>query len=179
MKFIGAEEIETKNSQINYDNNTSKTVKNIDFISKTKKITNNIYIFADIPMNNDFEKIDRSFFIKDNGTFVRDNFEDELVMVMKTKQGLVIISGCAHRGIVNTISSIVEYFNDEVYAVIGGTHLISATGTRINETIKALQKFDPKYLIFGHCNGFEAMCMFKCEFKNKFIILESGREIII
>ncbi len=179
MKFIGTKEIKTKSSQIDNDENTSKSINNIDFISKTKKIATNIYIFADIPLNNDFEKIDQSFYIKEHGTLVRDNFEDELVMVIKTEQGLVIISGCAHRGIVNTISSVVEYFNDDVYAIIGGTHLISATRTRINETIKALQKFDPKYLIFGHCNGFEAMCIFKGEFKNKFIMLESGREIII
>jgi 7,8-dihydropterin-6-yl-methyl-4-(beta-D-ribofuranosyl)aminobenzene 5'-phosphate synthase len=179
MKFIGTDEIETKNSQINNNDNTNNTVNNIDFISETTKIATDIYLFADIPLNNDFERIDRSFYIKENGTFVRDNFEDELVMVIKTEQGLVIISGCAHRGIVNTISSIVEYFNDDVYAVIGGTHLISTNRKRINETIRALQKFDPKYLIFGHCNGFEAMCMFKGEFMQKFSTLEAGREIII
>ncbi len=79
----------------------------------------------------------------------------------------------------NTVSSAAEYFNEDVYAVIGGTHLISANEDRLKKTMHEFKKFDPDYLIFGHCNGFDASCKLKNEFKNKFMILESGKEIVI
>ncbi len=102
-----------------------------------------------------------------------------MFLVIKTQEGLVILSGCGHKGIVNTVSSVAKYFNENIYAVIGGTHLITANEDRIESTITELEMFDPKYLIFGHCTGFDALCKFKNKFKNKFQILESGKEIIL
>ena len=109
---------------------------NIEFISKTTEIAPDIFIFAEISMNNDFEEINPSFYIKRNGKFIKDDFEDVVVLVIKTDHRLVILSGCAHRGIVNTVSSVVEFFNDDVYAVVGGTHLVSNSKDRINKTLK-------------------------------------------
>jgi 7,8-dihydropterin-6-yl-methyl-4-(beta-D-ribofuranosyl)aminobenzene 5'-phosphate synthase len=181
MQFIGTKgEYITKNSSkhVNNDQKTNDSTK-VEFISKTIEIAPNIYIFPEISLKYDFEGIDPSFLICDNGNFLSDNFEDELVLVIRTDKGLVVLSGCAHRGIVNTVSSVVEYFNDDIYAVIGGTHLVSSNEDRLNKTSKELKKFDPDQLIFGHCNGFDAQCRFKKEFKNKFQILESGKEINI
>lgn len=181
MQFIGTKgEYITKNSSkhVNNDQKTNDSTK-VEFISKTIEIAPNIYIFPEISLKYDFEGIDPSFLICDNGNFLSDNFEDELVLVIRTDKGLVVLSGCAHRGIVNTVSSVVEYFNDDIYAVIGGTHLVSSNEDRLNRTSKELKKFDPDQLIFGHCNGFDAQCRFKKEFKNKFQILESGKEINI
>ncbi|MBZ2165689.1 MBL fold metallo-hydrolase [Methanobacterium spitsbergense] len=175
MEFIGI-------SKISYADTKDKEKKlqpKLKLISKTIEIEPNIFIFAEISFFNDFEELDPSFFIEKNDNFLHDNFEDELVLVIKTQEGLVILSGCGHKGIVNTVSSVAKYFNENVYAVIGGTHLITANEDRIESTISELVKFDPKYLIFGHCTGFDALCKFKNRFKNKFQILESGKEIIL
>ena len=179
MKFIGTCEVsKIKDTSVKADKkNISET--NIEFISKTTEIAQDIFIFTKISMNNDFEEINPSFYIKDNEKFIKDDFEDEVVLVIKTDHGLVILSGCAHRGIVNTVSSVVEFFNDDVYAVIGGTHLVSNSKDRINKTVKELKKYNPKYLIFGHCSGLDAICIFKNVFGNRFEVLESGKEIII
>ncbi len=180
MQFIGTQkEYDTKNSYLQINDQETKYVSKIKFISKTTEIAPNIFIFPEISLNYDFEEINPSFFIKENGKFSRDNFEDEIVLVIKTDQGLVVLSGCAHRGIVNTVSYVAEYFNENIYAVIGGTHLVSASENRLTKTVNELQKFDPNYLIFGHCNGFDALCRFKKEFKNKFQMLESGKEMTI
>ena len=45
-------------------------------------------------------KLDQSFFIKDNDKLLRDTFEDEIALVFKTEKGLIIFSGCAHKGII-------------------------------------------------------------------------------
>ncbi len=175
MEFIGISKI----SYADTEDKEKKLQPKFKLISKTIEIEPNIFIFAEISFFNDFEESDPSFFIEKNDNFLHDNFEDELVLVIKTQEGLVILSGCGHKGIVNTVSSVAKYFNENVYAVIGGTHLITANEDRIESTITELEKFDPKYLIFGHCTGFDALCKFKTRFKNKFQILESGKEIIL
>ncbi len=175
MEFIGISKI----SYVDTEDKEKKLQPKLKLISKTIEIEPNIFIFAEISFFNDFEELDPSFFIEKNDNFLHDNFEDELVLVIKTQEGLVILSGCGHKGIVNTVSSVAKYFNENVYAVIGGTHLITANEDRIDSTITELEKFDPKYLIFGHCTGFDALCKFKNRFKNKFQILESGKEIIL
>lgn len=175
MEFIGISNI----PYVDKDDKEKKLQPKLELISKTIEIEQDIFIFAEISFSNDFEELDPSFFIKKNDNFLRDNFEDELVLVIKTQEGLVILSGCGHKGIVNTVSSVAKYFNENVYAVIGGTHLITANEDQIETTITELEMFDPKYLIFGHCTGFDALCKFKNIFKNKFQILESGKEIIL
>jgi 7,8-dihydropterin-6-yl-methyl-4-(beta-D-ribofuranosyl)aminobenzene 5'-phosphate synthase len=175
MEFIGISDI----PYVDKDNEEKKLQPKLELISKTIEIEQDIFIFAEISFSNDFEELDPSFFIEKNQNFLHDNFDDELVLVIKTREGLVILSGCGHKGIVNTVSSVAEYFNENVYAVIGGTHLITANENRIETTLTELEMFDPKYLIFGHCTGFNALCKFKNKFKDKFQILESGKEIIL
>jgi 7,8-dihydropterin-6-yl-methyl-4-(beta-D-ribofuranosyl)aminobenzene 5'-phosphate synthase len=170
MEFIGI-------SKILCEDIEKKLQPKIELISKTIEIEPDIFIFSEISFLNDFEELDPSFFIEKNGNFLHDRFEDELVLVIKTREGLVILSGCGHKGIVNTVSSVAKYFNENIYAVIGGTHLITANDDLIESTINGLEIFDPKYLILGHCTGFDALCTFKNRFKNKFQILESGKEI--
>jgi 7,8-dihydropterin-6-yl-methyl-4-(beta-D-ribofuranosyl)aminobenzene 5'-phosphate synthase len=179
MQYIGTTvnyDTEISNLQIN-DVPEHKYTSKIEFISKITEIAPNLFIFPEIPLNNDFEEIDPSFFVEKNGNLVPDNFEDELVMVLTTDHGLIILSGCAHKGIVNTVSSVSEYFNDSVYAVIGGTHLINTGKNRIMSTINNLKRFKPDLLVFGHCNGFDASCLFKKEFGDIFKVLESGKEV--
>lgn len=55
------------------------------------------------------------------GEFANDEFKDELNLVIKTENGLILIFGCAHNGILNIISSSKEYFEEEVFAVVGGS----------------------------------------------------------
>ena len=151
----------------------------MDFINKTTKIGSNLWIFNHVESYCDFETIPAYLSIKKDGKFLKDKFSDELNMVIKTENGLMVLSGCAHLGIVNIISSVREYFQDEIYAVIGGSHLINSTSQRIEKTMAEFQKIGPEIIALGHCTGFEALCRFSKEFKNNFIPLESGAEITV
>ncbi len=176
-KFIGTKVDCNFQNSINADD--QRLSKRVEFISKTVEIAPNIFIFHNIPMKYDFESLDPSFLIRDNEKYKIDSFDDELVLVLKTDMGLVVLSGCGHRGIVNTVSSVFDYFDEDLYAVIGGTHLVSADEYRLKKTSAKLKKFCPEKLIFGHCNGFDAICRFKNDFGNKFQTLESGKVINI
>lgn len=149
----------------------------MEFITETIKIGSNLWIFNHVDKYCDFETIPGYLSIKKNGKYLKDNFIDELNLVLKTDKGLLVLSGCAHRGIVNILYSAIEYFQDEIFGVIGGSHLFGATLQRIEKTVDEFKKIDPGLIAFGHCTGFDALCIFNKEFNDIFIPLESGQKL--
>lgn len=177
LEFIGTQDIDKSYMKI-IPNTVNSTKLTENLIYKPLKIAPNIYIFGNIELKYDFEEMNPFFLVKEDGKLINDNFDDEIVLVINSDKGLVIFSGCAHRGIINTLSSVVKYFKEKVYAVIGGTHLINAHDNRLNKTMNELKKFDPENLIFGHCNGLNAQCILKSQFNDKFQVLKSVEEFI-
>jgi 7,8-dihydropterin-6-yl-methyl-4-(beta-D-ribofuranosyl)aminobenzene 5'-phosphate synthase len=89
----------------------------------------------------------------------QDYFTGEQAVVCNVKEkGLVVLSGCAHRGIVNTVRHAQTVSGiEKVHAVIGGFHLINATPEIIEKTISDIKAIAPDYVIPAHCTGFEAI----------------------
>jgi 7,8-dihydropterin-6-yl-methyl-4-(beta-D-ribofuranosyl)aminobenzene 5'-phosphate synthase len=86
---------------------------------------------------------------------------DERAIAINIKgKGLVVLSGCAHAGIINTISYAQQVTGTEkVYAVMGGFHLAGKEfANRIRPTIEELQRINPEVVVPSHCTGWRAMC---------------------
>ena len=84
-----------------------------------------------------------------------------LVVEIKGR-GLVIISGCAHSGIINTIKHAQKITGvQEVYAVIGSFHLAGADEERMALTTEELRKLEPRIVRPVHCTSFEALCLLR------------------
>ncbi len=120
-----------------------------------------------------FEKIGRpkEMRYRDGSDFLPDDLEEDQAIVINIEgKGLVILSGCAHSGIVNTITHAREFFSiDRVYAVIGGFHLARASDDEIERTIAYLQRIEPRLVIPSHCTGFRAISRFAQEMPDEFI----------
>ncbi len=115
------------------------------------------FLMGNIGRHADFEAIDPSFFKNVAGAFVPDDFCDELAYVAVTSEGLVIVTGCGHNGIVNTCEEAVARFHRPVCAVIGGTHLMSAAADRTEATIRYFNAHPEIRLVAAcHCTGEEA-----------------------
>jgi len=151
------------------------TISSVKFVEKPVEIAPDIYIFTDIPMLNDFEQLSPSLLCLEDGNFVQDTFNEEVVVVVRTDHGLVIVSGCAHRGIINSINAVSDYFHENIYGVVGGTHLVAADVNRRLRTVQEFENINATKLVLGHCNGFEAQCLFKNKFKEVFQPLECGK----
>jgi 7,8-dihydropterin-6-yl-methyl-4-(beta-D-ribofuranosyl)aminobenzene 5'-phosphate synthase len=84
--------------------------------------------------------------------------DDQAIVVNIKQKGLVILTGCGHAGIINTINYAKKVTNiNKVFAVLGGFHLTGGIYEEaIEPTIKELQKADPKYIIPCHCTGWKA-----------------------
>lgn len=143
---------------------------------------NSMLITGFIPRKNSFEKVPQGSFIDRNGTLEEDNIRDDQSIILNLKdKGLVIISGCAHSGIVNTINYAVEITGiNRVFAVIGGFHLSGSTpDSVIQQTIDGLRKFKPEAVVPVHCTGFRAQCRFAGEFGDSYQINSVGSRIVL
>ncbi len=89
---------------------------------------------------------------------VEDNIPEDQSLVLKTTKGLVVVSGCGHAGIINTITFAEKEFPaTPVYALIGGFHLFSATDEQLDWTADKLKGYGVSYLVGAHCTGIEAV----------------------
>ncbi|MBE9525289.1 MAG: hypothetical protein IMY76_09325, partial [Chloroflexi bacterium] len=83
-----------------------------------------------------------------------DPYRDDLSLVLKTSAGLVLICGCCHAGLLNTLLHVENNFEGPIIAVLGGTHLISASGAELDRVISALNdRYMPLDLYLNHCTG--------------------------
>jgi 7,8-dihydropterin-6-yl-methyl-4-(beta-D-ribofuranosyl)aminobenzene 5'-phosphate synthase len=104
-------------------------------------------------------------------SFLKDNLEEDQAMVINVRnKGLVVLSGCAHAGIVNTVNYAREISGIEtVWAIIGGFHLAKANDEEIGRTLEHIQAVRPKLIVPCHCTGFKATSQFAAHMPDEFI----------
>lgn len=139
------------------------------------QISENIWTTGEIPMKTDYEEIDPVFYIKEEDGFRSDPLADDLALILRSKMGLVIILGCAHRGLVNTIYHAQNITGEKkVHTVIGGTHLFPKTDRQKEKTIQALKKIGVHKIGVSHCTGFDASMKLAKAFGDTFFFNNAG-----
>ncbi len=139
------------------------------------------YLPGRVEQVTDYEKIPPNFVAKKGNEFVQETFIGEQAVVLNAKgKGLVVVSSCAHRGIVNTVKQAQKMTGmEKVYMVIGGFHLTGATPERIQKTIADIKAINPEYIVPTHCTGFQAISAFAREMPNQFILNTAGTKYTI
>lgn len=102
--------------------------------------------------------------------FLPDDLEeDQAILIHVQDKGLVVLSGCAHSGIVNTIEYAKNFSGIEtIHAVIGGFHLARADEDEIDQTIDYFKEINPSLIVPCHCTGLNAIRRFAQEFPDQF-----------
>ncbi len=148
---------------------------NFNLTTKSTKITDNIMTTGEIPMLTEFEEIEPYLLIKEDSGFQPDKLLDDQALVINTEQGLVVILGCAHRGIINTLYYAQKLTKvKRIHTVLGGCHLIDASKEQIGSTIAALRELDVQHLGVSHCTGLPAAMIMAQEFGDKFFFNNAG-----
>lgn len=115
--------------------------------------------------------------VKKQNEWVKDPFRDDQGIVFNVKgKGLVVIGGCSHAGIVNTVHYAKKVTGiSDVYAVMGGFHLTGPMfESIIQPTIDAMKEIDPKYVMPMHCTGWAAINRFSQAFPGQFFLTSVG-----
>ncbi len=127
-----------------------------------------IYLTGEVPRVTDFEAGDQGLYCDCTGQEL-DTTPDDQSLVLETEKGLVLVLGCCHAGLVNTIEH-VAYMTGrrDIYAVIGGTHLGFCSQEQISKSIYALRTLGIKKLAVSHCTGFAASARLSREMPKEF-----------
>ncbi|MDD4362592.1 MAG: MBL fold metallo-hydrolase [Atribacterota bacterium] len=140
------------------------------------EIAPDMFLSGEIPRKTFFERGDDKLVVKDGlGHYIQDNLLDDQTLITKTNQGLFILLGCSHAGIINIIDYAIEKTGiDHISAIIGGTHLGPASDETRTESIKALKKYDIGKIGVSHCTGLEMSFHLKQEFGERFFFCNVG-----
>lgn len=130
---------------------------------------------GEVPQVTAFEHLDEVLKVKEGDAWQQDDLPDDQAIAIHTGQGLVVVLGCAHRGIVNTLLHLREVTGERrVRAVVGGTHLGFARHEQLVETARALKEFGIQRLGVSHCTGLKAAAYLAREFGDAFFFNSAG-----
>ena len=101
----------------------------------------------------------------------------EQSLIVRTPNGMVIITGCAHPGIVNIVKRAKEMFDDEVLLVMGGFHLVGKSRREVDTIISDMKKLGVHYVGPCHCTGDKARKLFQQAYQEHFISIGVGKRI--
>jgi 7,8-dihydropterin-6-yl-methyl-4-(beta-D-ribofuranosyl)aminobenzene 5'-phosphate synthase len=106
------------------------------------------------------------------GTWIR-----EQSLIIHTDKGLIVITGCAHPGIVKIVKTAKTVIRDDVLLIMGGFHLAGTSKPGIEDIISKIKKLGVRYAGPCHCSGDLARQLFKIEYGNNYIDVGVGRTI--
>jgi len=142
------------------------------------RLSDNVMTSGEIPMITEYEIIEPHLKVKEGKRLKPDKLLDDQALIITTGAGLVVILGCAHRGVINTLYHAQKLTGVEaIYAVFGGCHLINATEERIWLTIAALKELGVQLLGLSHCTGLAASAIMAREFGERFLFNIAGTSI--
>jgi len=126
-------------------------------------------------METALEEIDANAFVETDEGYSPDPLRDDQSLFVITERGLVVVAGCAHRGIINIIRHAQHLTDcDDVYAVLGGIHLFGASADRITWTIEEFKRLDIQKIGVSHCTGSQAGTLMAHEFGDRFFFNQAG-----
>lgn len=139
-----------------------------------------VLFLGEIPRKTAFENGMTNAYCDQGGKRVRDRLEDDTALVMRVKnKGLVVLSGCAHSGIINTVEYARQVTGmEKVHVVMGGFHLTGpAFEPIINDTLLSIREIAPDYIVPAHCTGRKAVLAFEQTMPDQFIVNMPGTKL--
>jgi len=103
----------------------------------------------------------------------------EQSLIIRTEAGLLVITGCAHPGIVKIVNAAKELLKDDILLVMGGFHLEWATKGKLEKIISAFRQLGVRYAGPCHCSGDKARSLFEKHFGKNYINIGAGKVITI
>lgn len=123
------------------------------------RLDDGVYLTGAIPRLTSYETNDTHLARQGANGLEPDPVEDDQSLVLRTDQGLVVLMGCCHTGLINTLTHVRAHFGGPIHTVLGGSHLKPAGLPRLEQTLSALKTEYPSLACLGlnHCTGFEAL----------------------
>ena len=139
----------------------------VQWVTRPRMLASAVGISGPIERLHPLEDTGGPFFLDPEGRYP-DLIKDEMAMWVATDRGLIVITGCCHAGLINTVEHIRNVSGvEKVFGVIGGLHLANASRDRLETTCSALRTWNPEFIIPCHCTGEEAQAFLADELGTK------------
>ncbi|MGC9358782.1 MAG: MBL fold metallo-hydrolase [Anaerolineae bacterium] len=112
-----------------------------------------------------------------DGRELPDPYADDMSLVLETAEGLVLVCGCCHAGLRNTLASVTTHWAGRIRAVLGGTHLATAPEKELDAVAQALEALGPPEMYLNHCTGDKAIARLQRAWPDRVHPLPAGAEI--
>lgn len=135
-----------------------------------------ILVSGKVERTTDFETGSPGLESLQDGEWKPDLFEDDQAIAFRLKnKGLVVLGGCSHSGIINTVKHMAKVSGTEkIHAVLGGFHLSGPAEPLIEPTVAAMQAIDPELIVPTHCTGWKAINTFAQAMPDRFTLNTVG-----
>lgn len=137
----------------------------VAWTQKPTEIIPGVFLTGEIPRDASYEDTGGDFFL-DPQSQTLDPIIDDQAIYFQAKEGVVVVLGCAHSGIINTLRYVRWLTSQPIHAVVGGAHLVNATDDRLRQTLLALKELNPSFIAPAHCTGPKAMAALWTVFPN-------------
>lgn len=153
-----------------------KTGKQIVYTTKPMQIYPGVMVSGPIPRHTEFEDTGGPFY-NDAHAANKDEITDDQCLFFDTAKGTVVVLGCAHAGVINTLNHIEKLTSKHICAVLGGMHLQSASQNRIDKTLQAIKKHNIELIGPAHCTGDKVIKIFQEQFGDRFTAISVGTKL--
>lgn len=147
--------------------------------AKPVEVLPNIFTTGEVPKLEpleDFGDERLKVYSENSETLIKDPIKDDMSLVLQTAQGLVVLFGCCHAGVINTLNLVQKQFpHEEIYAVMGGTHLAKADEDRLIATENKLQQVP--MIGLSHCTGPKVTARFLNRYPNQAFVFQAGTQL--
>jgi 7,8-dihydropterin-6-yl-methyl-4-(beta-D-ribofuranosyl)aminobenzene 5'-phosphate synthase len=146
----------------------------VRWVRRVRSLGSGIGLTGPIPRGTPFEDPGGPFFLDPAGR-LPDAIDDEMALWIRTSKGLVVCTGCAHAGLINTLHLALRQSGEKrITAVIGGFHLGDAGAERLAETVAALRDLAVERLVPCHCTGRQATEVLQAALGDRLIPGQAG-----
>jgi len=154
-------------------------VRRLVWTETPTEVVAGVWVTGSIPRRHPLEDTGGVFWCNSSRTEI-DPLLDDQALFVNTLNGLVVILGCAHAGVINTLDYIADITGeDKFYAVLGGMHLLNASADRIQSTLEQLKRYDVQIIGANHCTGMKALTELWHEFGDRCVDFRVGTQVVI
>lgn len=156
----------------------SQRPSELSFVENTGRteIFPDIFLVSGMRQRTDYEGVPSCFLCRRAGSLIKDEMQDEQMLVVREGGKLHVVAGCCHMGVVSCLLHVRSLFLEEPFGMIfAGMHLRGASAKRVEATIAAIREMEPDCLVPVHCTGVLAIAQMKLAFGKKCRLAEAGK----
>ena len=151
----------------NLDKQMIRDMAELVLVEEPTEVCSGLYLTGPVPRTTDFKDTGGAFFT-DQACTEPDPLVDDQAAFIETQVGTVVILGCAHAGVINTLRHVQTLTrNRPIHTVIGGMHLLNASPERMDKTVAELRRLEVQRLLPCHCTGMAGVARLWQEFPGR------------